>query len=533
MRTTFTLPPWTMPTNSLPFRTMDPGEVIRAKDMRKIDPDFLQGLIANARQMLTITRGTRFPGGIAVTGADEMDKVRDAVELTRQLVERKDVPAIFAGAFYLHDASDAAVNRGVLVRPEILERLPDGTFHLIEVTASTKVEKKDLIPLAAKKHVLDRLGVQVTRASVVVVNSAYTYAGGEPDMAQLLILEDCTEKLGKDDVAAAAERFIQETKDLLARGVANTDQIPEEKVPLHHISRLTNVLHTGGNQHHTKKKKILAYAAEHGITDIRELPLDLPNDVLPLSVMQRRQILVLKTGKPYVDRPGLRAALAKLKFPVYHMDFETTQAVIPPFPGTKPYQQIPYQYSVHPMNQTGSVTGENLVFLHDGEGDPRQAFIEKLIRDVGADKGETGSIIACNQDFEKKRLEEIVATFPQYKDAVDNIISRLYDIQDIVREFVYFAEFDGSVSLKKMFPALVANPETRYEDLVIQNGSMASAAIQEMISPVTTPERKRHLFDALVKYCGLDTFSMVEIYRALVVLAEGTDGVLTPEDLAA
>lgn len=507
------LPSWNLPANALPFRTLNPSEVIRKQNAKAVDPDFLDDLVEDARQMLKITQG-RYPGGVTVPGADEADKVLDAVALTRGLVEDDTVPAIFSGAFYLHDVSDDAVNRGVMVRPEILERLPDGTFHLVEATSSTKANKEHYVPLAAKMHVLQKLGVPVSKASIVLVNSSYVYSGGEPDMAQLLRMEDCTEKLADADITAQAERFVEATKDLLARGVANDDVIPDVKVPLHDISRLIKA-----RQHYTKTRKIMAYAKEHGITDIRDLPENLPE----LSDLQRRQIRALKTGEPYVDGEGLRAVLAKIAFPAYHMDFETTQEIIPPFPGTSPYQQIPYQYSVHVMGQNGDVIGDNLVFLHDGEGDPRRGFVEKLIRDVGADRGGTGSIIVCYRHFETSRLEEIVEAFPEYKDAVANILSRLVDIQEIVRDHVYFAEFDASFSLKKIFPGLVRNPKTRYEDLKIHNGAMASQNIREMISPRTSSERRKEIFDALILYCGLDTFSMVEIYRALVKLAAGVD----------
>jgi hypothetical protein len=234
---------------------------------------------------------------------------------------------------------------------------------------------------------------------------------------------------------------------------------------------------------------------------------DIPDDVA-LTDVQAIQRSTLLTGQPHIDRPALAAFLGQLEYPVSYLDFETIGTAIPLFDGVKPYQQAPFQYSLHIVRSPGTKP-EHRSFLMDGVSDPRPEFMRQLRTDLP----ETGSVVAYNAGFETGRLKECCELLPEYKPWLRKVTPRVVDLLLPFRGFRYHhPDQNGSNSMKAVLPALTGKG---YEKLAIQEGGAASREfLRVTFGDVTAAERRRVRRD-LEEYCGLDTLGMVQIVDQL------------------
>jgi hypothetical protein len=212
-------------------------------------------------------------------------------------------------------------------------------------------------------------------------------------------------------------------------------------------------------------------------------------------------------AKKYIDQKYIGEFIAGLTYPLYFFDFETVMPSVPEYDHSRPYQQIPFQYSLHIQEKSN---GELMhkEFLGDGVNDPRVHLIEQLIHDLG----NTGSILVWNQTFELSRLKEIARDFPQYANAIEKLIPRIVDLMVPFRnKSIVFPEFNHSYSIKNILPVLV--PDLSYKDLVVQEGGTASlmyASLKDQEPEVQLEHREQ-----LLAYCHLDTLAMSEILNVL------------------
>ena len=176
------------------------------------------------------------------------------------------------------------------------------------------------------------------------------------------------------------------------------------------------------------------------------------------------------------------------------------------YPGTRPYENVPFQWSNHVLSASGALAHHE--YLHDGDGDPRRGFAESLL---AATEG-PGSALAYSS-FEADVLEALATELPDLASRLRALASRIVDLLPIVRAHSYHPDFRGSFSLKRVLPALV--PELGYDDLAIRHGLVASAAHDELADRATSPERRATLRADLLAYCGRDTLALVELYRTL------------------
>ncbi|MBF0356913.1 MAG: DUF2779 domain-containing protein, partial [Alphaproteobacteria bacterium] len=255
--------------------------------------------------------------------------------------------------------------------------------------------------------------------------------------------------------------------------------------------------------------KQLEKLAALGIESIREIP-----DDFGLNETQARVRQVLKAGKPWLS-PDLAKALRTFGPPAAYLDFETVGPAIPLYEGTRPFQALPFQWSLHRLGADGNLT--HAEFLALGDVDPRRAFTEALI---AALDGSNEPIIVYSA-FELRIIREMAALFPEHAKALDKIAKRLADLLPVVRAHVYFPEFDGSFSIKKVGPALA--PNINYESLdSIADGQAAQSAFERIASGNLGPsEDAASIRAALLKYCELDTLAMVEVHRSLMALTGG------------
>ena len=241
--------------------------------------------------------------------------------------------------------------------------------------------------------------------------------------------------------------------------------------------------------------------AADGIMSIQDIPPGYDG----LSELNQRIREAVVNGTPFVD-PAVHEALAKCKFPLFFLDFETINPAIPLYVGTRPYDQIPFQWSIHRMERDGSLThGE---FLHENLDDPRRPLLESMLRTLGTD----GDILVYSP-FEATQLRAMREAYPEFAQPIEDVIARLVDMLPPIREHVYHPEFHGSFSIKSVLPALV--PAMGYDDLKITDGSSATAAFVTMMKPETPESVGAALRAELLRYCRRDTEAMVELWRRL------------------
>ncbi len=240
--------------------------------------------------------------------------------------------------------------------------------------------------------------------------------------------------------------------------------------------------------------------AAQGIDDLRNIPNDLLNE------KQLRVKTHTLTGTVFFDAIGAASDLIAYPLPGYFLDFETIQFAVPVWKGTRPYQQIVFQFSLHRLDASGQL--EHTEFLDLSGNDPSESFTQSLI----AACGEQGPIFVYNAGFEMARIRELAERFPSLSQPLLAINDRIVDLLPVARERYYHPSQQGSWSIKKVLPAVV--PELRYDTLDgVQDGGMAMNAFLEDIHPDTSPERKTQIEQQLLADCKLDTCAMVRLWQ--------------------
>jgi hypothetical protein len=243
-----------------------------------------------------------------------------------------------------------------------------------------------------------------------------------------------------------------------------------------------------------------------GIEAISDIPSDFP--------LSSKQIIIrdaTATGKPYVAT-DLGRLLDAFGPPACYLDFEAMMPPIPLYEGARPYQTIPFQWSLHTIDREGALN--HAEFLADGVNDPRRQFAETLVDALAW----SDDPIIVYSAYENTRLRELAADFPDLSTDLSTVISRLADLLPIVRSAVYFPAFGFSNSIKSVAPALC--PGFSYDDLdgVADGGAASGAFLQLASGRITDPGEALQLRAALLAYCKRDTLAMVEVHRALVRL---------------
>jgi hypothetical protein len=215
-------------------------------------------------------------------------------------------------------------------------------------------------------------------------------------------------------------------------------------------------------------------------------------------------------GGRLVVEPGLAAALASIRPPVAFLDFETIQPAIPVWEGLGPYDHAVVQISVHRDEGDGGEI-EHWDWIAGGPDDPRRTAAVELLR---LTRG-VETVVVYNASFERARIQELEARFPDLADGLRDVRDRVVDLLPIVRENVYHPAFLGKFSIKAVLPALV--PGEHYEGLDVAEGSTASVYLERHLfeRDRMEPAERERLREALRAYCRMDTWGMVLVLRGL------------------
>jgi predicted RecB family nuclease len=386
-----------------------------------------------------------------------------------------------------------------------------GKLHwdMIEVKSSTSVKDYHRDDVAIQSYIATSTGVKLSSAALAHVDNTFVYKG-DGNYLGLLTEADLTEEATsrhdevKQWLGDAQQTAALETEpDICTGGHCSSpfncpfidhcqSQEPQPEVS---FSCLPNFK--------TNKKERLA---AEGITELKDVPDVMLND--KQSLVKQHTL----AGTTYFDDAGAASELSQATVPGaphYFLDFETTNSAIPIWKGTRPYQQVPFQFSLHTLQTSGTLEQET--FLDLSGDDPRRGFAEALIKLCG----QQGPIFVYNAGFEKGVIKKQAEAFPDLNVKLEGIIDRIVDLLPIARNYYYHPSQQGSWSIKAVLPAVC--PDLTYSDLDgVQDGNAAISAYQEAINPDTTPERKAEIHDQLEKYCALDTLAMVRLREFFV-----------------
>lgn len=222
--------------------------------------------------------------------------------------------------------------------------------------------------------------------------------------------------------------------------------------------------------------------------------------------MQRRIQTCSKSNSVYVS-DEVAEQLSLLPFPRYYLDFESVQFVVPIWAGTRPFEQLPFQWSCHIEHDEGGGL-EHKEFLAESGEPPMRQFTESLIACLGSD----GPVMVYS-NFERTTIRQLQQRFSDLHADLENIVDRLVDLLPVAEQHYYHPAMKGSWSIKAVLPTIA--PELDYKVLSVQDGNMAQVAFLEMIDNATGEERRNKIRAALLEYCGQDTLAMVKLFNYL------------------
>jgi hypothetical protein len=411
--------------------------------------------------------------------------------------------AIAAGNDIIFEATAASPD-GAFSKIDILQKTDSaGHWDLIEVKQSTEVKDYHLDDISLQRYAFSNAGYDVRKSILMHLNRQYVRCG-DLDLNGLFLLEDCTE---------LAQARMEHVPEYLT-GLLKVVNEPQE--PFVQIGRRCKSPFECDYIPYCWQ-----YVPEYSVFDvIKGVKLDglISMDILDikdippgfhLTDRQLIDIQAFENQQVHVDHAMIQQFLDTLKYPLYYLDYETIFPAIPLFDYSSPYQQIPFQFSLHVQQQKGGGV-DHLEFLYTGDSDPRAEFTEALI----ALYSSNGSVVVYNKAFESRINKELATHLPQHQTYLEDINSRMVDLLvPFKSRYLYHPKMNGAASIKKVLPAFV--PELDYGALEISDGDAASRNYMKCLKGMVSGDEREKIYRDLRQYCEMDTLAEVRLIEKL------------------
>lgn len=447
-----------------------------------------------------LDEGTRFGdlarellGGGVLIAADHLHADEALAETAAQLARPyTEASMLFEPAF---------AHEGVRVRVDAFQRHADQDT-LIEVKSTTSVKREHLWDCAIQTWVARGAGRDVTRVMHGHVDTSFVY-GTQGDYRGLLRLVDITAEV--EALVPLIPRIVEELKQVSVGSMpaittgdgclapyecpflahCRAAEPPGPEFPIDLLPRAGALVGR------------LADAGFSNLCDVPEAELSNP--------MHQRIASATRTAEAFVS-DDLQRLLADIDYPRSYLDFETITFVVPRWLGTRPFQQLPFQFSLHTEPREGAMRHD--AFLDLSGHSPLQGFVESLLDRIAP----KGPVIVWNQGFEGARLRELAKLFPRHAEGLLAIIDRMVDLLPIYRRHYYHRDMRGSWSIKAVLPTIA--PDLDYRTLDVADGGEAQKAYLRAFDPSTAAEEREQLRTHLLAYCERDTWAMVRLAHA-------------------
>ena len=423
------------------------------------------------------------------------------IDQTKQLIQN--------GTEYIYEAT--FLFEGVLIMVDILRNTTEG-IEIFEVKSSSDTKAiKDIFfhDIAIQKYTLTNLGFNVLDSYLVHLNHDYV-RGEELDLSSLFTIVNVSSEIEQlqqnipldlQSLQASLDNEVEEPETDIGKHCKHPYTCSAKEycwktqrgIPDYSLFNIFNI---------GSKKQLDLYSK--GIVDIGDIPSD-----YPMTEKQEQKVFNYKNQVTHIDKLEIRAFLDTLSYPIYHLDFETFQQPVPEWEGISPYQQIPFQYSLHIQHQDGTI--EHKEFLAVEGADPRQELTERLVGDIPNNV----TVLTYNMSFEKGVISKLAQQNTRLSEHLLAINSNIYDLMIPFQQKYYVTpQMNGSYSIKYVLPALVPHMKNAYKNLGgVQNGEEAMNAFANLST--LSPEEKAITRKGLKEYCKLDTLSMLEILKHL------------------
>lgn len=458
--------------------------------------------------------GTNFGKAAQSIFGTEFDVVETVDDKAKMIEDTKKL--IMNGSKIIAEASFS--HNGCFCSTDIFRivDLATKTVEVYEVKGTTEIKDQHLLDMAYQYYVISGLGFNIVKFGHVHINKDYMLIG-KLNVNELFTIEDILPTVITNATEVALH--VEEYKAILDR-----EQMPACKIGMQCHSPYDcpyfqtcvgleglsspNVFDLKGRGITFKKKVSMFNKGIKTYPDILEHPKE-------INQMRLDEVRSTVENKPLPIQYGeIQELLDDITYPVYFLDFESYQDSVPEWEYSKPYSQIPFQYSLHYYEYEGGPLMHKEFIAPVGE-DPRIAVAKRLVEDIPID----ACVLAYNCQFEKMVIKELGSLFPQYYYHLGKIYQNIKDLMTpFEKHWYYLPDFKGSYSIKYVLPALFPDdPECDYSKLDdIHNGTEAMDSYANLRN--MSKEEQEKIIKALYEYCKLDTYAMVKIYHFLVDL---------------
>ena len=431
-----------------------------------------------------------FPGGVEIPF--EGLSVPDQLAMTQAEIN-KGTRTIYEAAFSFDN---------VFCKVDILHKSRNG-WELYEVKGSTEAKEVYLNDIAVQYYIAAGAGITVKKASLVHIDKNYV-RNGDIDVQGLFAIQNVTKTI--------LERQTAVTKELKAMRAMLKKEVPAIDIGSHCSDPYPCSFH-GHCWSHIPSPSVFDFADigkpdgfalyKQGIIKMDDVQRDV------LGWRQQLQYDGTLHKKNVVDKKAIQAFIDSLWYPLAFMDFETTfMTPVPLFDGTRPFQSVPFQYSLHWLKSPKGKLN-HCEFIGAVKGDPQKQFLTTLLDSIP----ENACVLTWNKAFEGKVLRSLAERFPKYRKRIQSVLDNMVDLMAPFRsKQIYHWQFDGSYSIKSVLPALV--PELTYESLNISDGGTAAESWLRMRASTDLEEQEQIKRD-LLEYCHLDTLAMLKIVEKM------------------
>lgn len=435
----------------------------------------------------------QFPGGVLIKTLD----TDQALDETRQVIDK--------GTLILFEAAFMA--QGVLIRADILTRTSiDSPWQLYEVKAttyrSTDASSKNEYcrDLAIQAWVLQQCQIDFNGIFLMHLNHECVF----PEIHKLFKVIDYSSEIKpfleniNDEIQQLQNVLFSQQHPMI--GIGKHCEKPREcqfssvcwkDLPTYSVFNIPRALN---------KWKLLE---ENRVSATHLVEADFNSE------KQKRALRCYQTNEPFYDLQKAHTILETWTYPLSYFDLEAVSYPIPRYNNSRPYQDLPFQFSCHIQRSSESEL-EHHEFLFDADADPRQVFINKMLKVLPP----SGSIVVYHQTYEMTKLKELANDFSQYAESIRSLLPRIVDLKKVIEECIYHPQFLGSYSIKKVAPVLLGQ-NVSYDHLAVGNGMEAVCKYQELIQLPRTDSTHLDIRKDLLDYCKQDTLLMVQLHKWL------------------
>jgi len=444
----------------------------------------------------------RFPEGVEI-GFKDYNEYRTMADRTKK--------ALDDGAETLFQARFEAEFEGeeLTCICDVLKKVGDNTFDLYEIKSSTKVKPEHILDVAFQVFVLEGAGFKIRKTFVVHVNNEYVKKG-EVDPEEFSSVADVTYDMGE-----AMEKTKYNIKSALK--VMKSPDMPDPSPRYAQMGSLNEWMEIYKGLKEVRPYSIynLITPGNNRIGELEDMNVELIEDIpddFKLTTKQQVQVEATKRNERIVEIEKIKEFLDSLTYPLHFLDYETAMGTVPLYDGTRPYQQIPFQYSLYTISAPDEEL-KHAEYLHKNGDNPVPNLLAKLKEDMDT----TGNVLVWYKAFEVGRNKEMAQMFPEFEKFLEDVNSRIVDLMEpFSNSWFVDKDFFGSASIKAVMPVVI--PDLSYKNLDIQEGASAQRLWMDATIRGKNDIDKDKLFNDLIEYCKMDTLAMVKIWKFLMEL---------------